>query len=44
MRTVMTSVVALGLMAVPAMAGQTYTPMQGTLGNPFDDGQLHGFG
>jgi len=40
----LTSVVALGLMTVPALAGQTYTPMQGTLGNPFNDGQLHGFG
>ncbi len=40
----MTSLVALGLMAVPALAGQTHTPMQGTLGNPFNDGQGHGFG
>jgi len=40
----MTSLVALGLMTVPAPAGQTYTPMQGTLGNPFNNGQVHGFG
>ncbi len=44
MRAVMTSLVALGLMAVPAMADATLTQMPGTLGNPFNDGQLHGWG
>ncbi len=44
MRTVMTSLVALGLTAVPAMADATLTQMPGTLGNPFNDGQLHGWG
>ncbi len=44
MRTVVTSLVALGLLTVPAMAGSTHTPMKGTLGNPFNDGQMHGWG
>lgn len=35
---------AIGLMAMPAMAGSTHTAMQGTLGNPFNNGQLHGMG
>ena len=40
MRTAVTSLVALGLMAVPAMADATLTQMPGTLGNPFNDGQI----
>ena len=44
MRTAMASLVALGLTAVPAMADTTLTQMQGTLGNPFNDGQVQGFG
>jgi hypothetical protein len=34
----------LGLTAMPAMAGSTITPMQGTLGNPFNNGMVHGNG
>ncbi len=44
MRAVMANLVALGLTAVPAMADTTLTQMQGTLGNPFNDGQIHGWG
>ncbi len=44
MRAVMANLVALGLTAVPAMADATLTQMPGTLGNPFNDGQLHGWG
>ena len=44
MRAVMANLVALGLLAVPVMADATLTQMQGTLGNPFNDGQLHGWG
>ncbi len=44
MRAIATSLIALGLVAVPAMADATLTQMQGTLGSPFNDGQLHGFG
>ena len=44
MRAVLASLVALGLMAAPVLAGSTHTPMRGTLGNPFNDGQMHGWG
>ncbi len=44
MRAVAASLVALGLVAAPAMADTTLTQMQGTLGDPFNDGQLHGWG
>ena len=44
MRAIATSLIALGLVAAPAMADTTLTQMQGTLGNPFNDGQLHGWG
>ncbi len=44
MRAMATSLIALGLAAVPVMADTTLTQMQGTLGNPFNDGQLHGWG
>ncbi len=40
----MANLVALGLLAVPVMADATLTQMQGTLGNPFNDGQVHGWG
>jgi MYXO-CTERM domain-containing protein len=40
----MTSLVAIGLLAMPGIADTTLTQMQGTLGNPFNDGQLHGWG
>ena len=43
-RTVMISLVGLGVLTVPAVAGSTHTPMKGTLGNPFNDGQMHGWG
>ena len=34
----------LGLTAMPVTAGTTITPMQGSLGNPFDNGAMHGWG
>ena len=44
MRRFLSGVVVLGLMAMPAMAGVTVTPMQGTMGNPFNNGLISGFG
>jgi len=39
----LTGLLVLGLAAMPAMAGTTITPMQGSLGNPFDNGTVHGW-
>jgi len=33
-----------GMPGVPAMAGVTVTPMQGTMGDPFNNGSISGFG
>ena len=44
MKRLLVGTIALGLMAMPAMAGVTVTPMDGTMGNPFNDGQMSGFG
>jgi hypothetical protein len=44
MKRFLTGAVVLGLTAMPALAGQTITPLQGTIGNPFNNGQVHGFG
>ena len=50
MRRFLSGAVVLGLMAmpgvpaVPAMAGVTVTPMQGTMGDPFNNGFMSGFG
>ena len=44
MKRFLTGVAVLGLMAMPAMAGTTITPLQGTLGNPFNNGQVQGWG
>ena len=44
MKRFLVGTLALGLMAMPAMAGVTITPMQGTMGNPFNNGQVQGFG
>ena len=40
----LTGVLVFGLTAMPAMAGTTITPMQGSLGNPFNNGMTHGWG
>jgi hypothetical protein len=44
MKRLLVGAFALGLMAVSAMAGTTLTKMPGTLGDPYNDGQLHGWG
>jgi hypothetical protein len=45
MKRILTGAAVLGMMAVPAMAGSVIvTPMQGTLGSPFNNGQLSGYG
>jgi len=44
MKRFLTGVAVLGLTAMPAMAGVTVTPMQGTYGNPFNNGQVSGVG
>ena len=44
MKRFLTGAIVLGLMTMPAMAGVTVTPMQGTMGNPFDNGLVSGFG
>ena len=44
MKRFLSGAVVLGLMAMPAMAGVTVTPMQGTMGNPFNNGSVSGFG
>ncbi len=44
MKRSLTGLLVLGLTAIPAVAGTTITPMQGTLGNPFNDGAVHGWG
>jgi len=44
MKRFLTGVAVLGLMAMPAMAGTTITPLQGSLGNPFNNGQVSGWG
>ena len=44
MKRFLTGAAVLGLMAMPAMAGTTITPLQGSLGNPFNNGQVSGWG
>ena len=44
MKRFLSGTLVLGLMAMPAMAGSILTPMQGTLGDPFNNGQVHGYG
>ena len=44
MKRSLTGLLVLGLTAMPAMAGTTITPMAGSLGNPFNDGSVHGWG
>ena len=44
MKRFLSGTVVLGLMAMPAIAGVTVTPMQGTMGNPFNNGSMSGFG
>ncbi len=44
MKRFLIGTLALGLMAMPAMAGVTVTPLDGSLGDPFNNGQMHGFG
>ena len=44
MKRLLVGTLALGLMAMPALAGQTVTAMQGTMGNPFNNGMVSGFG
>ena len=44
MRRFLSGTLVLGLVATPAMAGVTVTPMQGTMGNPFNTGLYSGFG
>ena len=43
MKRSLTGLLVLGLTAMPAVAGTTITPMQGTLGNPFNNGMVHGW-
>ncbi len=38
------AIIAAGLVTGSAMGGTTITPMQGSLGNPFNDGMMHGCG
>ena len=44
MKRFLTGLLVLDLSAMPAMAGTTITPMQGSLGNPFKNGAMHGWG
>ena len=44
MKRFLVGAVGLGLAAMPAMAGSIWNPMQGTLGNPFSNGQMIGYG
>ena len=44
MKRFLTGALVLGLMPKLAMAGVTVTPMQGTMGNPFNTGLVSGFG
>jgi hypothetical protein len=37
-------IIAVGLVTRSAMGGTTITPMQGSLGNPFNNGAMHGWG
>ncbi len=38
------AIIAAGLVTGSAMGGTTITPLQGSLGNPFNDGTVHGWG
>ncbi len=40
----LTGLLVFGLTAMPAVAGTTITPMQGSLGDPFNNGAMHGWG
>ncbi len=40
----LTTILAVGLLTGSAMGGTTITPLQGTLGDPFSNGTLHGWG
>ncbi len=44
MKRFLSGTLVLGLLAMPTMAGVTVTPMQGTMGNPFNTGLYSGFG
>ena len=44
MKRILVGTLALGLLAMPALADRTVTPMNGTMGNPFNNGLVHGFG
>ena len=44
MKRLLVGTLALGIMAMPAIADRTVTPMQGTMGDPFNNGLVHGFG
>ena len=44
MKRILVSTLALGLMAMPVLADRTVTPLQGTMGDPFNNGLIHGFG
>ena len=44
MKRSLTGLLVLGLTAMPTVAGTTITPMQGSLGNPFNNGVSHGWG
>ena len=44
MKRLLVSTLALGLMAMPVLADRTITPLQGTMGDPFNNGLVHGFG
>ncbi len=44
MKRFLSGILVLGLLVMPTMAGVTVTPMQGTMGNPFNNGSVSGFG
>ncbi len=44
MKRFLTGAAVLGLMAMPAVAGTIITPLEGTLGNPFNNGAVSGWG
>ena len=44
MKRFLSGTVVLGLITMPTMAGVTVTPMQGTMGSPFNNGSVSGFG
>ncbi len=44
MTRLLTGIVAVGLVTGSAIGGTTITPLEGTLGNPFNNGTVHGWG